>query len=167
MLNFDVTPEEKLQDAYQGNYERLVVNHFSAGLRDNIKRVVWGVPNPPDSIDRALAGANAVEAEDDKRRNERTVAAIVEDAPAGAEAPPLQPDPIPLDPGTAVAEPTPSGSTISSGSVNVSLLQEVKSEIDRVLAVTGNRKARGGGTSAQRNSVQTPSLYKSKAALTR
>ena len=72
MLNFDVTPEEKLQEAYQGNYEPF----WSRASGQHQKRVVWGVPTPPNSIDGALAGANAVEAEDDKRRNERPVAAV-------------------------------------------------------------------------------------------
>ena len=44
------------------------MSQFGAGLRDDIKRIVLGAANPPETVDDMLSAAEALEAELAKTR---------------------------------------------------------------------------------------------------
>jgi hypothetical protein len=138
MVNYNVPAAQRNNQAYRDNFERLVVNHFGSGLAESIKRVVWGVPVPPATIDEALAAASAVEVEDNRKLAESTIVNAVQ-----AEEPTT-------DDTVASAPPAPAQAPPRSNALDVNLLNEVKADIDRVLAITGNRRARGNSRPRRR-----------------
>ena len=61
--HFNVTAAQKREAGYRAVAEASIMSHFGAGLRDDIKRIVLGAANPPDTVDDMLAAAEAIEAE--------------------------------------------------------------------------------------------------------
>ena len=62
MLNYNV-PEVDRNAAFRESYTRLVVAQFGSGISEELRGRVFGVPNPPATIEAALVAATAAEAE--------------------------------------------------------------------------------------------------------
>ena len=62
MLNYNV-PEADRNAAFRESYTRLVVAQFGSGISEELRGKVFGVPNPPATIEAALTAATATEAE--------------------------------------------------------------------------------------------------------
>ena len=62
MLHYNV-PEADRNNAFRQSYARLVVAQFGGGIHDSIRRTVFGVPVPPNTIQAVLEAATAAEAE--------------------------------------------------------------------------------------------------------
>ena len=62
MLNYNV-PEADRNAAFHESYTRLVVAQFGSGISEELRGRVFGVPNPPATIEAALVAATAAEAE--------------------------------------------------------------------------------------------------------
>ena len=62
MLNYNI-PEAERNAAFHLGYARLVVARFAGGLHKDLRAKVFGIPNPPDTIEAALLAASAAEAE--------------------------------------------------------------------------------------------------------
>ena len=61
--HFNVTAAQKREAGYRAVAEASIMSHFGAGLRDDIKRIVLGAANPPETVDDMLSAAEATEAE--------------------------------------------------------------------------------------------------------
>ena len=61
--HFNVTAAQKLEAGYRAVAEASIMSHFDACLRDDIRRIMLGAANPPDTVDDMLAAAEAIEAE--------------------------------------------------------------------------------------------------------
>ena len=61
--HFNVTAAQKREAGYRAVAEASIMSHFGAGLCDDIKRIVLGAANPPETVDDMLAAAEAIEAE--------------------------------------------------------------------------------------------------------
>ena len=77
MLNYNV-PEADRNASFRQGYARMVVAQFGGGLHEDLRAKVFGVPNPPATIDDALTAASAAEAE---KTNQKLVVSLVEEAP--------------------------------------------------------------------------------------
>ena len=75
MLNYNV-PEADRNAAFRQGYVRMVVAQFGGGLHEDLRAKVFGVPNPPATIDGALTAASAAEAE---KTNHKLVVSLVEE----------------------------------------------------------------------------------------
>ena len=62
ILNYNV-PEADKNAAFRESYTRLVVAQFGSGISEDLRGKVFGVPNPPATIEAALTAATAAEAE--------------------------------------------------------------------------------------------------------
>ena len=62
MLHYNVAEADR-NNAFRQSYARLVVAQFGGGIHDTIRRAVFGVPVPPNTIQAALEAATAAEAE--------------------------------------------------------------------------------------------------------
>ena len=61
--HFNVTAAQKREAGNRAVDEASIMSHFGAGLREDIKRIVLGAANPPNTVDDMLAAAGAIEAE--------------------------------------------------------------------------------------------------------
>ena len=61
--HFNVTAAQKREAGYRAVAEASIMSHFGAGLREDIKRIVLGAANPPETVDDMLSAAEAIEAE--------------------------------------------------------------------------------------------------------
>ena len=77
MLNYNV-PEADRNAAFRQGYARMVVAQLGGTLHENLRAKVFGVPNPPATIEDALSAASAAEAE---KNNQKLVVSLVEEAP--------------------------------------------------------------------------------------
>ena len=75
MLNYNV-PEADRNAAFRQGYVRMVVAQFGGGLHEDLRAKVFGVPNPPATIDGALTAASAAEAE---KTNHKLVVSLVDE----------------------------------------------------------------------------------------
>ena len=60
---FNFTAAQKQEAGYRAVAEASIMSHFGAGLRDDIKCIVLGAANLPETVDDMLAAAEAIEAE--------------------------------------------------------------------------------------------------------
>ena len=84
MLNYNV-PEADRNAAFRQGYIRMVVAQFGGGLHEDLRAKVFGIPNPPATIDEALTAASAAEAE---KTNQKLVVSLVDEAPKETSKPP-------------------------------------------------------------------------------
>ena len=66
MLHYNVHEGDR-NAAFRAGYARLVVALFGSGLGKELQSKVFGVPNPPATIEGVLAAATAAEAEKNLR----------------------------------------------------------------------------------------------------
>lgn len=76
MLNYNV-PEAERNSAFQQGNARLVVAQFGGGLHEDLRAKVFGIPNPPATIEDALVAASVAKAE---RTNQKLVVSLVEES---------------------------------------------------------------------------------------
>lgn len=62
MLNYNVAEADRNAAFWEG-YTRMVVAQFGSGILEELRGKVFGVPNPPATIEAALTAATAAEAE--------------------------------------------------------------------------------------------------------
>ena len=76
MLNYNV-PEADRNAAFRQGYVRMVVAECGGGLHEDLRAKVFGVPNPPATIEGALTAASAAEAE---KTNHKLVVSMIDEA---------------------------------------------------------------------------------------
>ena len=62
MLNYNLAEADRKAASREG-YTRMVVAQFSSGISEELRGKVFGVPNPPVTIEAALVAAAAAEVE--------------------------------------------------------------------------------------------------------
>ena len=78
LTHYNLTPAQKRADGYQEVFTSAAIMHFGAGVRPDIGKVILAQAAPPANIESMLAAAEAVEAEQAKKR---APGAVAEQAP--------------------------------------------------------------------------------------
>ena len=95
MLHYNVTEANRNQ-AFRESYTRLVIAQFGGGVSEDIRERVFGVAEPPNTIEGVLTAASAIENEKHSRAS-KLVVHLVEDN--GATAAPVAAEPEKEKPG--------------------------------------------------------------------
>ena len=91
MLHYNVQEADR-NAAFRAGYTPLVIAQFGGGVSEDIRERVFGVADPPNTIDGVLTAASAVENEKHSRASKLVVHQIEDGATAAPSTPKSEKD---------------------------------------------------------------------------